>query len=560
MIKQYALLLLAIAAQTTIAAAQESAPAYEVIHETDTVWHFGAESIFLYSRPMHRIDIAYPSKDPEGNDATLSGCIAIPTDVLNGEQPCDGVVLMNHYTQMSFDGAPTRGNAQGEDYVFANPLSPNYIQVSSDFYGFGITEGKGQWYCFGDANAQASIDCLLAARKLLDDREISQGRFLINAGYSSGGYDAIATQKLRDMKYRDVISFDKTFVGGLPFDMETAFDDYLAIKDQPGRFFGLLMVLDSYNRHAHLGLKTEEMLKEPWASKFDEWMNSGQYRTSDILDELRHLKLTDIVKDTMLNKNSEAHKKLRQALKDHELKNDWVPDTTQNYLVMHLYSDMTVPVASDRALLTFLSGYRYENGTSPLFRKSIIPEQTHLQTNFIINSKDHTLLGGACYYLGLSAMLTALPIIYYDGELNTHYADLVKDATPMGIVNTLEAKGYDLKSAIKGMGGGGGDIWSAMAKITEITKTLDRYLEPHDLVYTDLLTMADDSGLTLQDILEIYTYLSSDDSTDAGSRQEKTSATQQPQVVPGTPSFFYQQLENWLHENKFDIESIQLPF
>ena len=48
MIKKYALLLLAIVT-TTIATAQETAPAYEVIHETDTVWHFGTESIFLFT-------------------------------------------------------------------------------------------------------------------------------------------------------------------------------------------------------------------------------------------------------------------------------------------------------------------------------------------------------------------------------------------------------------------------------------------------------------------------------------------------------------------------------
>jgi hypothetical protein len=38
-----------------------------VINEVDTVWNFGYEGINLYSRPIHRIDIAYPSKDLAGN-------------------------------------------------------------------------------------------------------------------------------------------------------------------------------------------------------------------------------------------------------------------------------------------------------------------------------------------------------------------------------------------------------------------------------------------------------------------------------------------------------------
>ena len=159
--------------------AQESYDDVRVINEIDTVWNFGIQGINLYSRPVHRIDIAYPSTDPEGNPIELSGYVAIPADLYSGEQPVDGILLYNHYTQLTPDGAPTRGYATGEDYVIANPLRPNYIVVTSDFYGFGITEGADQYYCYGTVNGQASIDCLLAARKLLDERGISQGRFLI---------------------------------------------------------------------------------------------------------------------------------------------------------------------------------------------------------------------------------------------------------------------------------------------------------------------------------------------------------------------------------------------
>ncbi|MCR5271291.1 MAG: hypothetical protein K6D91_09790 [Prevotella sp.] len=257
---------------------------------------------------MHRIDIVYPSTDPKGNPTEMSGYLAIPNDIYKDNAPVDGILLNSHYTQMGYDGAPTRGYAQGEDYVMANPLRLNYIVVCSDQYGYGVTEGKGYYYCYGDANAQAGIDCLLAARELLDARGISQGKLLINAGYSSGGYEAIAIQKLRDMKYRDVISFDKTVVSGI------------------------------------------------------------------------------------------------------------------------------------------------------------------------------------AYYLNLAAMMAALPILYYDGELNTHYADLVKDATPMTIIHKLEEKGIDLKKIVKermaSEGGGSGNIFSLLTQ-------LDEKLQPYGLNSLELLQMAD---------------------------------------------------------------------
>jgi len=148
------------------ATAQAPVDGVRVINETDTVWHFGYEGLDLYSRPIHRIDIAYPSTDLEGNPVELSGYVAIPADLYSGEQPVDGIMLYNHYTQLRFNDAPTRGYAFVEDLAIATPLRPNYIVVASDFYGFGLTEGLGQYYCYGTANGQASIDCLLAARRM----------------------------------------------------------------------------------------------------------------------------------------------------------------------------------------------------------------------------------------------------------------------------------------------------------------------------------------------------------------------------------------------------------
>lgn len=533
----------------TILSAQITADQVRVIHETDTVWNFGLEGINLYSRQIHRIDIAYPSKDPEGNPVELSGYIAVPSDIYSGEQPVDGILLYNHYTQLNYNDAPTRGYATGEDFVIANPLRPNYIVVCSDFYGFGITEGRGQWYCYGAANGQASIDCLLAARALLDERNISQGKHLVNAGYSSGGYDAIATQKVRDMYYRDQISFDKTFVGGLPFDLSQAYDDIIAKKDEQGmQVFGILMILDSYNTHANLGLDLSSMLKEPIASKFDEWLHSGNHSTLSIKNACKDLTISDVFKDTLLQSGSTAVSLIKQAMSNVALENDWEPDTTQNYFVFHLLKDETVPVNSDRALINFLSSYEYgdDGKASPLFKKSIIPEQTHLQTNFIINTKYHTEMGGIVYYLNLIATLAALPVLYYDGELNTHYADLVKGLTPMEIIHKLEASGIDLKKIVKErMGDGSSSIWSLMA-------SLDETLQPLGLNTIELLQIADDSGLSLAEILQIYMYLTSDDGGSGEAKSHKAPA-RQTQLTPGTPDYYLFFLEDWLKANNVNI-------
>lgn len=531
--------------------AQSSAFETTIIQEKDTLWGFGFEGINLYTREMHRIDIAYQTTDPEGKPCRMSGVIIIPKDVYDGEQICDGTVLYNHYAQLSKADAPSRGHNTGEDMVLANPLSPNYIMVIPDFVGFGITEDRDQWFCFGDANGHASLDCLLAAQELLDNRGIERGKYLINAGYSSGGYDAMAAQKVRDMeeKYREKISFDRTVIGGFPFDVKTAYTEFIYNKDQVWRIFGMFMILDSYNQHANLGFTTSQMIKEPYDRQFDDWVRSGNYTTADLLKELKDKKISDIIQDAFLTTDSPEYKVLCEALDAHALEKDWVPDTTQKYSVFHFYKDNTVPCNSGRAMLRFFSNYDYGEGHVNPFKKSIIPEMTHLTTNFVIPSKDHSPLGGILYYIGLAATMTALPVLYYDGELNTHYADLIKGLTPLELVKTLDKK-YNLRDMIKNSGSEGGSIFSLLANITN---TVDGYLQPYDLTFSDLLIMADDSGLSLAEILEIYNYLSAEaPDTDANSDGNRAAATAdgQPVMTPFLTEYYINYLTNWYKKAK----------
>jgi hypothetical protein len=520
-----------------------------VIQEKDTIWGFGVEGINLYSRQMHRIDIAYDTKDPEGNACRMSGVIIIPKDVYDGEQKCDGTILMHHYTQLAKKDAPSHGYNTGEDMALANPLSPNYIMVLPDFYGFGITEDKDQWYCYGTANAHAALDCLLAALDLLEDRAIDRGKFMINAGYSSGGYDAIATQKVRDMEYKDKISFDRTVVGGLPFDLQDAYSEYVNNKDYPWRLFGLLMIMDSYNHHANLGFTPEQMLKPPFDEKLEEWIHSGKYTTADIMVELQGKKLEDVLQEPFMKRSTPEYKAMNKALAKCALANDWEPDPTQKYSVFHIYKDVVVPVAADRALLNFLANYEYEDGRTNPFKKTIIPELSHLSTNFFLPLKDHSLVSGIMYYIGLAATLTALPVLYYDDELNTHYADFVQGLTPLELVKTLDKK-YNLKAMVKEKmesGDGSSDIFSILAKITQ---TANGYLEPYDMEFGDMLLIADDCGLSMEEILNIYTYLTTPDEPESSSNRAGKTTDGEPQLTPFLADYYFNYLNNWYNNAK----------
>jgi hypothetical protein len=138
--------------------------------------------------------------------------------------------MYNHLTIDSPDWAPSLGGAGIDDIGMglASPLKPNYIVVASDYIGYGSSINSDVSYICGDTNSRNSLDGLLAARQLLADRQIQQGKYLFNVGYSQGGTVSMFAAKLTDMeeKYKG-IRFDKTFSGGGPSDVREAYRQYV---------------------------------------------------------------------------------------------------------------------------------------------------------------------------------------------------------------------------------------------------------------------------------------------------------------------------------------------
>lgn len=526
----------------------------KIIHECDTTWHFGYWGVNIYARNMHRIDIAYHSVDAKGDSIILSGSIVIPSNIYDGNDPVDGVVLYNRYIQMTPNNIPTRGYAEGEYAFMATPLNPNWILVESDLYGFGISREHlaDQYYVYGDANGHATIDCLLAARKVLDARNISQGKFLLNVGYSTGGYDAIATQRVRDMYFRDEISFDKTLAGGAPFDVNQAYSDYIEHKDDTTQqIVYALTVVNAMNRLDQLGFTYQQLFTEPLASKFYDWFSCGKYTRDEIRDSLKRIgnKLSQFLQPPFLDKNSDEFKTLQEAFSNHSLSKNWQPDLSQRYYYQHYTRDNGVPISSGRALLKFLTRKGY--------KKSVVPELTNLQTCMYVISQRHTL-GGAHFFLYVAATLSAYPILYYDGELNTHYYDLVKVGTPMGIVKLLEEKGFDFSSIVNRIGSDSGqiDILGLLYELNELNQSLKEWGTDSN----ELMQIAEDSGLELSELVKIINYLkkntaNGDDAQASRSHRNRSMQKEVPEVL--VCDYFYNYLYNWLRENNIDIESIE---
>ena len=202
-----------------------------------------------------------------------------------------------------------------------------------------------------------------------------------------------------------------------------------------------------------------------------------------------------------------------------------------------------------KEVLEVLDDFDYDGKTCDGFTKSIVPERTRLQTNFLIPSEKHTLVGGIVCVLHLAATLTAYPVLYYDGELNTHYADLIEPATLMGIIKLLESKGYDVRGMVKKLSGEGEEgSTDFFGMLSSISQTLEKY----GTSLEEVMLIASDSGVEISDILAVYQYLTADPDPAEAKTRRVASASDTLVAGPMMIDYYQQYLTNWLNEETKD--------
>lgn len=486
------------AVMMTVANAQEAA--YKILHQCDTTVKAQVEvgGLSLGSRDTHYIVYEYPSKDGDGKPVTISGVVLVPSDVANGTVPCDGIILYNRFTVDNDAEAPSKGGIglQVPSFILASPLKPNYIIVSSDYIGYGSSfEGHNMSYFCGDINARNSIDGLVAARKMLTDLELPLGKYQFNVGNSQGGTVAMYVAKLRDMEYKD-IKFDKTFIGGAVLDCEKAYSEFVK-KDAMGEWRDVAMFFVSANENYHLGIKYDELFKEPVASLIPEFLKTKDKavlapETLGKIDSLHQ-----VLQPAYMDIKSDKAKVLLDKLAQIKISNGWEPDITQNYFITHCRHDNYIPVQCSRELLKWMK----DKG----FKPSLVPGKTSLQTNMMVFKLNH-LYSAIFWAIQSLAAIQFWPVVYYEGEQNRYYHDVVKDLNLLKTIKYLESMGIDLRSlaagATSGSDGKGMDLFSMITKITEALKKVD-------LTITDFYEMLEDSGISIMDIMEVVNYIQS---------------------------------------------------
>ncbi|MBQ9362341.1 MAG: hypothetical protein IJT97_02860 [Bacteroidaceae bacterium] len=491
------------------------------------------------TRPIMKVNYVYPSVDPFGEPITLSGTILIPENIWNGEAASEGILMVNHYTKFHRDEAPTISNGELENMLLANHLKPNYIIVESDFYGFGATVRFPQAFMQGLVNARSSLDGLLAAKELLDKMEFNYGPLCFNVGYSSGGFDALAAQKLRDMEYADRISFNKTFSGGGPSDVCEAYRQYVLIDSTAYNAVPLLLMVCTKETQ-RLDIEYSEVFQPYICNRIDELILSKAYSSWPVCDSIgRDKKVHEILAPKYCDLESDESKAIQGILKGFNLTNDdWNPDPSQRIYLFHSRGDDYVPIKCARPMIPFLMS----KGLKP----SIIPGRTNFQTNFVVRSMGH-LSATLIYFIQTLAAIEAWPQMYADNQLKPAYAMVLNQElpSPVEVLRYLDSMGIDSRAMIRKLAQAMGSEESGEIDYIALYVKMDNILKEFGLSMTEVVEMLFDSGIDyLPLLMELIAYINEESETTS------EAAPRQAVYEPQTPVQQYeQQLYQWLEQN-----------
>ena len=540
--KKINIMLLALIASVLTAAAQDS---YTILSECDTLVKAQLGGDFSFgSRQVRHIVYEYPSTDAEGNAATVSGIIMIPADIYDGSVPCDGIIMYNHYT-MGDPGEALSLSGEALDAVtgiLANPLKPNYIIVASDYIGYGSSIDSNVSYICGDTNGRNSLDGLLAAKQLFEDRQIPQGKFLFNMGYSQGGTESMFAAKLTDTeeKYKS-IRFDKTFSGGGPLDFEKIYSIY-AKQDVVDDIADVVLMLISANENYHLGFDYHDMFQEPLASKALEYFKA---KDKSVLSEIGVMdcdRISQVMQPVFLDMESEPVQKLCAKLREISLTTGWEPDVTKNYYIEHSRHDNYVPIQSVRNIIPWMT----EKGFDP----SIVPGKSSLQTATIVFKLKHQE-SAIVWAIQTMAAIQFWPVLYYEGEQNRYFRSIVGDLDIMKVIKTLESLGIDLRKIIKDKSLSRSNL-PVNYTLFDLIPDIGDVLAKVDLTTDDLEEMCNDAGISQVDILMAYAYLMTEEET-----EEAPVATTTLEERVEAPLFllrsYEQTLANWFKLAGYDV-------
>ena len=157
----------------------------------------------------------------------------------------------------------------------------------------------------------------------------------------------------------------------------------------------------------------------------------------------------------------------------------------------------------------------------------------------------------AVWFVQTMAAVQAWPVIYYEGEQNRYYHDVVKDLNLMKVVKFFESMGIDLRKMIASNETRAFMAAPRRANFFDLLQQIQDALAKVDLTIYDVIEMINDSGITVEDIMEVYNYLKN---TEAPSASNTVMLGEHVEVPVYLLRQYEQTLADWLLLGGVDVQ------
>lgn len=204
-------------------------------------------------------------------------------------------------------------------------------------------------------------------------------------------------------------------------------------------------------------------------------------------------RISQVMQPVFLDMESEPVQKLCAKLREISLTTGWEPDVTKNYYIEHSRHDNYVPIQSVRGIIPWMK----EKG----FKPSLVPGKSSLQTCTVVFKLKHQQ-SGIVWAIQTMAAIQFWPVLYYEGEQNRYFRDVVGDMDVMKVIKILESWGIDLKKIVNE-----GGLARNRSNIFDLIPNIGETLGKVGLTTDDLQEMLDDSGIDLVMVARVFAYL-----------------------------------------------------
>lgn len=255
-------------------------------------------------------------------------------------------VLYLHGTSVSFYDAVSNPNIFGElseaGESFDGPPSNSifagagFIYIAPDYLGLGDSTVSRHRYFHAETEASASVDLLVAARKVLAHLNVQQNDRLFTFGFSQGGHAALAAD--RELQTSQIDVTGTATVGGI-FDAEQWFLTSLDNETTATLPLYMSYILLAYDDIYDVFRDTSDVFRRPYASRVNDLFDMKHF-FDDVLGGLaphsRALLKSSFFASVTTNPRHPLRIKLRKNVVD-----DWRPNAPLR--IYHSVDDEEVP-------------------------------------------------------------------------------------------------------------------------------------------------------------------------------------------------------------------------